>query len=46
MLMGCYLRQGKVYAPVRARTEAGFYLDIEAVEVAASPPSPPWPNAA
>jgi len=37
MLMGCYLREGKVYVPVQAKTEAGFYMDIEPVEVAAVP---------
>jgi hypothetical protein len=35
MLWQFYLRKGSVYVPTTAQTEAGFYLDIEPVEVAA-----------
>lgn len=34
MLWQFYLRKGSVYVPTVAQTEAGFYLDIEPVEVA------------
>jgi hypothetical protein len=33
MLWNVYLRRGKVYVPTVAQTGAGFYLDIEPVEV-------------
>jgi hypothetical protein len=33
MLTNLYLRNGTVYVPTVAKTEAGFYLDIDPVEV-------------
>jgi hypothetical protein len=33
MLWNFYLRNGTAYVPTVAQTEAGFYLDVEPVEV-------------
>jgi hypothetical protein len=33
MLWHIYVRDGKVYAPTTAQTEAGYYLEIEPVDV-------------
>ena len=33
MVWGFYFRKGKVYVPRMARTEAGYYLNIEPVAV-------------
>ena len=33
MVWGFYFRKGKVYVPIVARTEAGYYLNIEPVAV-------------
>lgn len=34
MRVGIYLRKGKFYIPVKAKTDVGYYLDIEPVEQA------------